>query len=181
MTKGTPTTHHDLSGRASFEIAAHPRLKILIIDDEPANVALLTDILLESGYSRVQSLSDSRRALEMCESFRPDLVLLDLMMPHVDGFTILEQLRETDEAFLPVIVLTADSNEQTKLRALRSGATDFLLKPLDQIEVLLRIANVLELRRLHLELAMHHAAMEDALRERTRELREAQAALQGAI
>lgn len=153
-------------------------MKLLVIDDEPVNVALLEDMLAESGYTRVQSVSDSRIALETCNTFEPDLILLDLMMPHVDGFAVLEALRSTpSELFLPVIVLTADANEATKLRALRSGATDFLLKPFDQIEVLLRIGNLLEMRRLHRQLDMQRAAFEEALRNRSLEQREA-AALQ---
>ena len=145
--------------------ALYSKMKILVIDDEPANVALLEAMLADAGYSRVKSLSDSRLAMETCVSFDPDLVLLDLMMPHVDGFTILESLREAAaESFLPVIVLTADANETTKLRALRAGATDFLLKPFDQLEVLLRMNNLLETRRLHLQLDMQLAAYADAVR-----------------
>jgi putative two-component system response regulator len=156
------------------------RMKIVVIDDEPANVALLEAMLDEGGFTRVKSVTDSRLALEACETFEPDLVLLDLMMPHVDGFTILESLRaRARETFFPIIVLTADANENTKLRALRAGATDFLLKPFDQLEVLLRMTNLLETRRLHLQLDMQLAAFEDAVRERTSELREAQVQLQG--
>lgn len=160
--------------------ALYSRMKILVIDDEPANVALLEDMLSEGGYTRVKSVTDSRLALETCETFEPDLVLLDLMMPHVDGFTILESLRAAArESFFPIIILTADANESTKLRALRAGATDFLLKPFDQLEVLLRMTNLLETRRLHLQLDMKMAAFEDAVRERTSELREVQIQLQG--
>lgn len=160
--------------------ALYSRMKILVIDDEPANVALLEDMLADGGYTRVQSVTDSRRAVETCETFAPDLVLLDLMMPHVDGFTILESLRAAaGESFFPIIILTADANESTKLRVLRAGATDFLLKPFDQLEVLLRMTNLLETRRLHLQLDMQLAAFEDAVREKTFELREAQAQLQG--
>lgn len=160
--------------------ARYSRMKILVIDDEPANVALLEEMLSEGGYTRVKSVTDSRVAMEICEAFEPDLVLLDLMMPHVDGFTIMESLRAAArESFFPVIVLTADANESTKLRALRAGATDFLLKPFDQLEVLLRMTNLLETRRLHLQLDMQLAAFEDAVRERTSELREAQVQLQG--
>ena len=102
-------------------------------------------------------------------------------MPHVDGFSILESLRAASpETFLPVIVLTADANANMKLRALRAGATDFLLKPFDQLEVLLRMNNLLETRRLHLQLDMQVAAYADAVRERTSELREAQTQLQRA-
>ena len=160
--------------------ALYSKMKILVIDDEPANVALLEDMLSEGGYTRVKSVTDSRLAMETCETFEPDLVLLDLMMPHVDGFTILESMRSAArETFFPILILTADANEGTKLRALRAGATDFLLKPFDQLEVLLRMSNLLETRRLHLQLDMQLAAFEDAVRERTSELREAQIQLQG--
>ena len=160
--------------------ALYSKMKILVIDDEPANVALLEDMLADGGYTRVKSVTDSRLAIETCETFEPDLVLLDLMMPHVDGFTILESLRAAaGESFFPIIVLTADANESTKLRVLRAGATDFLLKPFDQLEVLLRMTNLLETRRLHLQLDMQLAAFEDAVREKSFELREAQAQLQG--
>jgi putative two-component system response regulator len=155
------------------------KMKIAIIDDEPVNVALLEDILEENSYTRFKSITDSTAALEACKEFRPDLVLLDLMMPPPDGFTILETLRaDTDEIFLPIIVLTADTNEKTKRRALAAGATDFLLKPFDHIEVALRIRNLLESRRAHLLLDNQRAALEDAVRERTAELRATIAQLQ---
>ena len=157
-------------------------MKILVIDDEPVNVALLEGILADSGYTRVQSITDSRLAFETRKTFQPDLILLDLMMPHLDGFAVLETLRaDESEILLPVIVLTADANEETKLRSLRAGATDFLLKPFDQIEVLLRIGNLLEMRRLHIQLDNQRAAFEDAVRTRTAELREAQSALEKTI
>ncbi len=106
--------------------------KILVIDDEPANAELLEAILADSGYQNVKAITDSRIALEVCRTFEPDLVLLDLMMPHVDGFAILEALRsEPPGGSLPVIVLTADENKETRLRALNAGATDFILKPFD--------------------------------------------------
>jgi DNA-binding response OmpR family regulator len=158
--------------------ALYSKMKIVAIDDEPANVALLEAMLTDGGYTRVKTVTDSRLAMEICVTFEPDLVLLDLMMPHVDGFAILESLRAAaGEAFLPVIVLTADASETTKLRALRAGATDFLLKPFSQLEVLLRMSNLLETRRLHLQLDMQLAAYADAVRERTSELREAQRAI----
>jgi DNA-binding response OmpR family regulator len=157
------------------------KMKILIIDDEPLNIALLEEMLSEAGYKQVRGVTDSRLALETCSAFAPDLILLDLMMPHVDGFAILHSLRSAgDEVFLPVIVLTADANEETKRAALGAGATDFLLKPLDHLEVLLRIANLLEMRRLHIQLDTQCAALEDALRERSLELREANLHLENA-
>src|SRR5689334_24918541 len=120
------------------------RMKILIIDDEPFNVALLREILIENGYTRTEAVTDSKQALAVCEKFEPDLVLLDLMMPPPDGFAILESPRlKREEIFLPVIVLTADTSEETKRRALSSGASDFLCKPLDHAEVILRIRNLL--------------------------------------
>jgi putative two-component system response regulator len=163
------------------EVRTFTRMRILIVDDEPMNVALLEDMLSDAGYKQIRSVTDSRTALDVCEAFAPDVVLLDLMMPHVDGFAILHSLRSAgDEVFLPVIVLTADANEETKRRALAAGATDFLLKPLDQLEVLLRLANLLEMRRLHIQLDTQRAALEDALRERSLELREAHLQLESA-
>lgn len=161
MVNSTPVFR--LAGR----VAPYARMKILVIDDEPANVALLEEILREDGYSRVTTLVDSRDALETCDRIQPDLILLDLMMPNVDGFTILETLRShPTDVFLPVLVLTADVNEQTKRRALASGATDFLVKPIDPTEAVLRITNLLEIRRLNMQLDMQRAAVEEALRVR---------------
>jgi PleD family two-component response regulator len=150
------------------------KMKVLVIDDEPANVALLEDMLGENGYGRVKSITDSRLALETCGEFDPDLVLLDMIMPHLDGFAVLDVLDpHRSHNYLPVIVLTADVNEETKLRALQAGATDFLLKPFNETEVLLRISNALETRRLHLLLDTRCAALEEAIRARSIELREA--------
>ena len=161
------------------DVRTFPRMKILLVDDEPMNVALLEDMLSDAGYKQIRSVTDSRTALDVCNEFGPDLVLLDLMMPHVDGFAILDALRsDGGELFLPVIVLTADANESTKRNALRAGATDFLLKPFDQLEVLLRIGNLLEMRRLHVQLDMQRAALEDALHTKSLELREATSQLE---
>jgi putative two-component system response regulator len=161
------------------DFAAYSKMRILIVDDEPANVALLEDMLSEQGYIHLKSTTDSREVVELYDSFDPDLILLDLFMPHVDGFTILETLRgDRAEVFLPIIVLTADVNEETKLRALNLGATDFLNKPLDHIEVLLRIKNMLETRRIHQLLDNRRVALEDAVAARTSELRAAQAKLE---
>jgi putative two-component system response regulator len=149
-------------------------MKILIVDDDSSNVALLEAMLSDAGFTHLKSVLDSRLALDICQTFEPDLLLLDLMMPHVDGFTLLESLRtEAGEVFLPIIVLTADVDPKSKLRALRTGATDFLLKPLDEAEVLARITNVLESRRLQQLLESHRANFETAVRTRTAELRTA--------
>jgi putative two-component system response regulator len=154
------------------------KMKLLVIDDAPANVALLEGVLGDNGYARVKSITDSRLAVETYRSFEPDLILLDLMMPFVDGFAVLEAIRsEPAEMFLPVIVLTADASEPTKIRALRAGASDFLLKPFEQVEALLRIENLLTTRQLYIQLDTQRAAFEDALRAKAQELRDAQLAL----
>jgi putative two-component system response regulator len=148
------------------------KMKILIIDDEPVNVALLEEILVES-------ILDSKLALQIYKTFLPDLVLFDLMMPPPDGFAILESLRaDAGDTFLPVVILTADTNEETKRRALEAGATDFLLKPFDHVEVALRTRNLLKSRRAHQLLDNQCAALEDAVRDRTAELRATVAQLQ---
>jgi putative two-component system response regulator len=176
--KETKQLHMDTTNWKS-ELAAYAKMKILIVDDEPANVALLEDMLGEQGYTHLKSTTDSRRVLELCDEFDPDLILLDLFMPHLDGFTVLESLRaDRSEVYLPIIVLTADVNEDTKRRALHCGATDFLNKPLDHIEVLLRIRNLLETRRIHQLLDNRRAALEDSVHARTSELQAAQAALE---
>ena len=160
------------------DFAAYAKMRILIVDDEPANVALLEDMLSDQSYVHVKSTTDSREVVELCSEFDPDLILLDLFMPHMDGFTVLEALSgNRTEVFLPIIVLTADVNEETRLRALNLGATDFLNKPLDHIEVLLRIRNMLETRRIHQLLENRRAALENAIAAIAPELRAAQAEL----
>ncbi|MFN2474954.1 MAG: response regulator [Chthoniobacterales bacterium] len=166
--------HHFMNGQE----ADRRKMKVLVVDDEPLNVELLSEMLAEAGYTRVKTVLDSRHALATCDQFAPDIVLLDWMMPHVSGREILEALCSTAaEVFLPVVVLTADSNEETKRAALQAGASDFLLKPLDVLEVSLRIANLLETRRVHLQLDLQCAAYEEALRACALELRVAQAEL----
>lgn len=148
-------------------------MKILVIDDDRMSVSLLEQLLRRHGYSRVMGITDSREALETCAAVDPDLILLDLMMPEMDGFAVLEALRSNvSERFLPIVVLTADITEEAKARALEAGATDFLVKPVSQTEALLRIRNLLETRRLNVVLRNQRAALEEAVRERTVELRE---------
>jgi len=159
------------------DLATYVKMRILIVDDEPANVALLEDMLSDQGYINLKSTTDSRRVPEFCREFDPDLILLDLCMPHVDGFAVLESLRaERSEVYLPIIVLTADVNEESKRRALHCGTTDFLHKPFDYIEVLLRIRNLLETRRIHQLLDTRRAALEEAVHARTSELHEVKGA-----
>ncbi len=125
--------------------------RILVIDDEPANVELLEQLLHREGFNNVISTTESERALSIFHAFKPDLILLDLRMPKVDGFSLLTSLGEhrSAQVFLPVIVLTADVTRETKHKALAMGATDFLTKPFDTVEVMLRIWNLLETNLLY--------------------------------
>src|SRR5438046_7766515 len=155
------------------------RMKILVVDDDRMTVTLLEQLLQRNGYCRVLGITDSRNALDTCANFDPDLILLDLIMPEVDGFAILEALRsDASERFLPIVILTADITEEAKGRALEAGATDFLVKPVSQTEALLRIRNLLETRRLNVVLRNQRSALEEAVRERTTELRQTIAELQ---
>ncbi len=165
--------------RASFDrngaagmFSALQSMKILVVDDEPINIALLEGMLGDEGFTRIASTTDSRLALSLYQEFQPDLILLDLMMPHLDGFGVLGQISQAcgSETFLPVMVLTADATEVTKQRALAAGATDFLVKPFNHTEALLRITNLLESRRVHLVLATQNEQLEASVRERTAEL-----------
>ena len=141
------------------------RAHILIIDDEQANVRLLERLLLSGGFTEVVGVTDSRDAQGFIHDFQPDLILLDLHMPHLDGFAILETLREQygRNEYLPILVLTADTARKTKEWALANGATDFLTKPIERLEVLLRIRNLLETRYLHLALKDENKTLETKL------------------
>lgn len=132
----------------SAEIRAR---RILIVDDEHANVLLLASVLEREGYGDIHTVTDPAQALDSYIALEPDLVLLDLMMPEVDGFQLLEAFKRHDrpDEFRPVLVLTADSTINARRRALALGAKDFVSKPFDVIEVALRISNLLETRILY--------------------------------
>ena len=149
--------------------------RILIVDDEPVNVRLLERILRQAGYREVAGITDSRRVLPAVREAQPDLILLDLHMPHRTGNDILADLRAElpRELYLPVLVLSADTMQGARNSVLTSGAHDFLAKPFDREEVLLRVRNLLETRFLHLELRRHNERLEDEVQRRTRELRSA--------
>jgi putative two-component system response regulator len=147
------------------------KAKILIVDDEPANIALLEDILENEGFTNYKSTQDSREALGMYQELLPDLVLLDLNMPHMDGFQVIDQLIEWEKtSYAPILVLTAQSNRNTRLRALSAGARDYIEKPFDITEVVQRISNMLEIRLLHNQIRDQNQVLEDRVRERTHEL-----------
>jgi putative two-component system response regulator len=148
--------------------------RILVVDDEEANVRLLERMLAKGGYTNVETSTDSRRVLDLLDSFKPDLILLDLLMPHLDGFEVMRLLGQTipEGSYLPVLILTADASRETRSRALSEGARDFLTKPFDMDEVLLRIANMLDVRFLHQQLNREKVSLEDRVQERTQELEE---------
>jgi putative two-component system response regulator len=127
--------------------------RILIIDDEPANVLLLEEFLSDTK-TQTRSLTDSRMAEQVFSEFEPDIVLLDLHMPVVDGQEVLRRLRVARDkrGFLPVIVLTSDTSRVARNSALLLGANDFLTKPLDRTEVVLRVRNLLRMRELFMSL-----------------------------
>lgn len=141
------------------------RARILIIDDEQPNVRLLERLLLTGGFTDVRGTTDSRNAVTLYDEVKPDLVMLDLHMPHLDGFGVLDALKARFEPneYLPILVLTADVSRDAKERALRAGARDFLTKPLERSEVLLRTRNLLETRYLHLALKDENRTLEAKL------------------
>ena len=128
--------------------------KILIVDDAEANLKLLEDLLTREGFHQIISTTDSTRALDLFIAFQPDLILLDLMMPELDGYAVLEILSRhiPKDEYLPVLVLTADATIVAKRKALALGAKDFLTKPFDTIEAMLRVWNLLETRILYRQL-----------------------------
>ncbi len=146
--------------------------KILIVDDQEANVRILESLLEIKGFKQVKSTTDSRQVEDLVQSFSPDLLLLDLMMPHMSGFEVMERLRgkEIEGHFMPILVLTADSTKESKQKALLLGATDFLTKPFDFTEVLLRINNLLMISHLTGSLKGQNELLEEKVKERTVEL-----------
>ena len=148
--------------------------QILIVDDQEANVELISQLLTEAGYTSVSSTMMPQHVCALHRKNHYDLILLDLQMPGMDGFQVMAGLNtdETD-SYLPVIVLTAQPGH--KLRALAAGAKDFISKPLDLVEVKTRIHNMLEVRLLYKKLEGYNSELERVVKERTAELRESEA------
>ncbi len=146
--------------------------RILVVDNEAANVRTLSKILRSAGYTNIVSTTDPTQVLTLFAEQEPDLVLLDLHMPVLDGVAVLERLAEVvqPQSYLPVLVLTGDSSQQARRRALTKGAKDFVTKPFEVDEVLLRIRNLLETRYLHREIASENVVLEQRVRERTADL-----------
>ena len=149
--------------------------KILIVDDQEQNVQLLECLLREAGYQRLDHTTDPRRVLALYQAFQPDLLLLDLQMPHLDGLEVMKQLapRVPDGDYLPILMLTGDLSREAREQALSLGAKDFVTKPFDQTEVLLRIRNLLETRLLHGRLRDQNERLETMVAARTQDLEEA--------
>jgi PAS domain S-box-containing protein len=147
---------------------------ILVVDDQQANVTLLEQLLLEAGYTRVASTMNPHEVCALHRRNRYDLILLDLQMPGMDGFQVMEGLKASDtDGYLPILVITAQPGH--KLRALQAGARDFISKPFDLVEVKTRIHNMLEVRLLYRKLQDHSKVLEQTVQERTAELRESEA------
>jgi PAS domain S-box-containing protein len=147
---------------------------ILIVDDQESNVHLLEQLLGEVGYTCVSSTMKPQEVCALHRKNRYDLILLDLQMPDMDGFQVMEGLKTNDtDGFLPVVVITAQPGH--KLRALQAGARDFISKPFDLLEVKTRIRNTLEVRLLYRKLKSYSKRLEEAVQERTAELRESEA------
>lgn len=149
--------------------------RILAIDDEVRNLKILERILELDGYTDVRTTTDPVEGLRLWESFGPDLLLLDLAMPELDGFEVMNCLgaatRGPNDDYVPILVLTGDVTPEARNRALASGANDFVTKPFDESEVRLRIRNLLQTRRLHVALSDANRALEEKVRARTVELR----------
>ncbi len=150
------------------------KASILIVDDQEANVQLLEQMLIEAGYLSISTTMDPTAVFELHKKNQYDLILLDLQMPVMDGFQVMEGLKKLEvDRYLPVLVITAQPDH--KLRALSAGAKDFVAKPFDFVEVKTRIHNMLEVRLLYKKLEDYNKVLEQTVLERTAELRESEA------
>jgi putative two-component system response regulator len=154
---------------------AAPDARVLILDDEPANVEFLNHVLGGEGYGALLGSTNARQTADNLGGIRPDLIILDLMMPGFDGFQFLKRVRDwlPLDDYVPVLVVTGDTSAETRRRALAAGAADFLTKPLSPAEVRLRVRNLIHIRALHSELRGQNARLEERVAERTAELDEA--------
>ena len=145
--------------------------RILIVDDNPANVALLEAILEEESFDHLVGITDPFQVVPLCRQQSFDLILLDIRMPGMSGIEVMHQLKDvTANDFLPVIVLTAQTDPETRQEALKAGANDFLTKPFEDWEVLLRIRNTLQTRQFYIREVNRGDLLEDEVRKRTEEI-----------
>ncbi len=146
--------------------------RILIVDDEPGNIELLRQVLDQSGYPNIKTTSDPREVLSIYKEFDPDILLLDLRMPHMDGFAVMEQLKEFNKGntYCPILILTAEQGNEICLKALNSGGRDFMGKPINLLEMLTRVRNLLETYLLQKKVRNQNLILEEKVKERTKEL-----------
>jgi len=154
-------------------------LSILIVDDNVDNLVFLEQLFRRKGYRSIMSIVDSRNVIPYIEKTEPDIVLLDIMMPYIDGYEILRNIRSIldPSVFLPIVVLTAITDRQARQQTLKDGATDFLTKPLDAIEVTQRVSNLLQTRYMYKQHLEYSKLLEAAVLHRTQELAENNQAL----
>ncbi|NOQ65582.1 MAG: response regulator [Methyloprofundus sp.] len=145
--------------------------KLLIIDDEPINIKLLEKILQRKGYINIHSTTEPKKVEALCADTEFDLFLLDIRMPEMDGFAVMEMLKKRfNNDYVPILVLTAQTDRETRLRALESGAKDFLTKPFDPLEALNRVYNLIETRLMHQLLKQQNLTLDHKVTQRTQEL-----------
>jgi response regulator RpfG family c-di-GMP phosphodiesterase len=152
------------------------QMRVLVVDDNATNLELVEQILARAGYTEVLSVQDAERAVQIARAWQPDLLMLDLHMPRTSGYELMEQIADliAEPQSLPVLVVTADGTQSARNRALATGARDFISKPLDRTELLLRTHNLLQTRDLQLQLQQRNATLDLAVRSRTDELEQAQ-------
>lgn len=153
----------------------HEHFKIMIVDDEPFNVEIMRETLLDAGFPHIISSSDPRDAIQLCQDGQPDLLLLDLQMPHMHGFEVLQALQQLEASrFLPVMILTADTSRTTRIRGLQLGAVDFLCKPFDKDDIIARIHNHISIRRNYRTLNNENRSLDLMVQASTQRLKEKQ-------
>lgn len=149
------------------------RAKILIVEDDRLSLSLIKSILKEAGFRNVRSMANAKRIVDVFSSFKPDLLILDLNLPGVDGFEAMRRLKAIDpEDYLPVLIISGEADEHVHLRALTAGAKDFLGKPYERSKVLLRARNLIETHLLHNEIKDKNKELERLVEARTKELRD---------
>lgn len=148
---------------------------ILVVDDEPFNLTLIDKMLSADGYQNIMTTEDPREVLGIYESVQIDLLLLDINMPHMDGFEVIELLKEKfGDQLSPILVLTAQSLQEFRIKALRTGARDYVTKPFDRYELIARVRNLLELQLTNRHLCEQNDELESRVQSRTQELRDTQ-------
>lgn len=163
-----PTPGVKFDPRLQIDQTTLESARLMVVDDERSTVALLEAILQRAGFRHIASATDPREALRLFDAFNPDLLLLDIQMPHLDGFGVMAAIRSRNAGPdpVPILVLSGDLDPAAKFRALAEGAKDFLAKPFEQLEALLRIKNLLETRFLQVRLKDHIEMLEGILLDR---------------